>query len=462
MGKNDKNNDNNNSKQLPNEGKSITATTTPLVVTTMSSATLTQPSAKAKPSTATKTAVPTTPKLMANEARGLDAPANTSPSNIVLAKLPSYNSEKVNKCLTETILDNEPDPVTDRSKKLPDQVTMESPEPLEEKIVRLMRSTAQQFFSEWAAQQKVALANSSMTSSAMSSTAMVSPAITSETPATNDEGVRKKCRDDVPSFLLTKNWPKFSGNHHELQGWLIAVETTFDALHISEDQFRLLVPLHNLEGDARTWFISNLTSKSKFTTWDAFKKGIMERYQIFNEQEMLREKLERLHQATTISEYSQRFRAIHNNIENMSTEDAKFRFKRGLKSEVLAELSSLLVTNKADTLEQLMSLSIIAESTANSRKGAASRDGPPSGFGKRIAAVHATGHEKRTKTFTSQMPLDGLDLPALTNNQLRDLGVCFNCLQRGHLRTECTNATVPRRPTAKPAARPAQKKALGH
>ena len=45
-----------------------------------------------------------------------------------------------------------------------------------------------------------------------------------------------------------------------------------------------------------------------------------------------------------------------------------------MKSEVLAELSSLLVTNKADTLKQLMSLSIIAESTANSRKGAASRD----------------------------------------------------------------------------------------
>ena len=386
----------------------------------------------------------------ATATKGTDAPANASTSSMMIAELPSYHKDKVNDHLTDVILDVENDEVTHgiQNLEISTKQQIRAEESLEERIEKAARSVASQLFEEW---KRNCTANTTF-------------------PATHGtvhgsltrEEARMKRKDDVPSFILTKTWPKFSGTLHELQAWLAAIEMTFDALGVTEDQHRLLVPLHNLEGDARNWFLANLMTKNRFTTWTEFKVAISDRYQIFNQQEKLREDLEKLRQTSTVALYMQHFRNVYNGIENMSVEDAKFRFKRGLRFDVLAELSTLTSTNKVETLDQLMSLAAIAENTANNRKGATSHEGQPSNLGKRIATVRSKEEGKRSRGFTHLTPLEGLDLPACTNNQLRELGVCFNCLQRGHLRMACTNATVPRKSGTKPAAGLAQKKVPRH
>ena len=116
------------------------------------------------------------------------------------------------------------------------------------------------------------------------------------------------------------------------------------------------------------------------------------------------------------------------------------------------KLTTLSSTSKTEMLNQLFNLAAVAEDAANKKR----REARPaqstfsSNLGKHVLAVHNNnGRDKKpcphgmpASKYMNQTLLQGLDLPSLSKNDLRALGVCLNCLQRGHFRAECRSLTI--------------------
>lgn len=91
-------------------------------------------------------------------------------------------------------------------------------------------------------------------------------------------------------------------------------------------------------GTAAAWWYTLVNSNSIPTTWEAFEKAIIEEFIPFDSVQRSRDKLRRLVQRTSVTNYLSEFRNIVLTIPGMSEGEKVDRFSQGLKPNIRLEV----------------------------------------------------------------------------------------------------------------------------
>lgn len=104
------------------------------------------------------------------------------------------------------------------------------------------------------------------------------------------------------------NIREYYGTHEDAGLWLLHVERMSELVGCDE-QKRLNYGLAYLRGQAELWLASQTYT---FTTWDAFKKALTERFRAVNFEDSLEEKLRTINQKNTenVHSYAERYRYL--------------------------------------------------------------------------------------------------------------------------------------------------------
>ena len=165
---------------------------------------------------------------------------------------------------------------------------------------------------------------------------------------------------------------------------------TLPTMQVTEDQFRLLVPLHALDGEALEWYEQHHQGEKAICTWEQFKEEIQARFHPYHEQEKLRDNLMQLRQMGKVEEHGRRFLDIATRITEMSTADKMYHFNRSLKPEVTGETARMARTTPPKDLLELIQIAMDGEdSMFKSKQMSQSIPGSTyhSNLGKRVMAI---------------------------------------------------------------------------
>lgn len=155
---------------------------------------------------------------------------------------------------------------------------------------------------------------------------------------------------------LKPNKPNtFKGRRDELEvrAWLYQVKQYLflvaidNSTGITEDT-KVNFASTFLEGTAAAWWYTLVGSNSVPTTWDDFEKAVINEFVPLDSNRRSRDKLRKLVQKTSVSQYLTEFRNIVLMITDMSEGEKVDRFTQGLKRSIRLEVMKAGATTMAD------------------------------------------------------------------------------------------------------------------
>jgi hypothetical protein len=124
-----------------------------------------------------------------------------------------------------------------------------------------------------------------------------------------------------------------------VETWIFQLQQYFDLVGVVNQEQRALFASSLLRGHASVWWRLQVTSATPITTWDAFQAGIIAQFRRIDPQRQARQSLSKLKQASTVEDYTIKFRQLMLDIGNtMSDLDKIQHYKQGLKLTIRREL----------------------------------------------------------------------------------------------------------------------------
>ena len=252
-----------------------------------------------------------------------------------------------------------------------------------------------------------------------------------------------------------KNMPKpdvFDGQPAAVDGWLWRMEKFLKACQYVNDIDCLTIATAYLVGAARDWWRSLEQQPGHPTTWADFSLALKKTFQPVNPRETARNRLARLRHVSTVPKFAAALRNAAFNIPNITDEEMKDKFTRGLKKEVQMEVAqrdpksfeeavqiaeryeSVIYSVKRTTNEETYSRSNHATTTSASfRNGGSS--GPTD---MQLGAANAVSRSRnRNSPQRNQFRPRRPKLTPELKQQLVDEGKCFFCREPGHFALNC-------------------------
>lgn len=196
--------------------------------------------------------------------------------------------------------------------------------------------------------------------------------------------------------------------------WLFKMNLWFDATRVHhQDKVTQAVLL--LEGHALTWWMMLTRERRQPTYWFQFERQIGEQFTSFNDSLVARDKLYSTKQETSVSEYVGRFNKICLSIKDLAKSEAFYRFKKGLKQEIITKMDELDIQFREDvnSLKALQEAALRFDTVTFYHKSR--------GF--KFDKSHKAGYTRR-------------NLNEIDNKEKRKV-TCFNCNKEGHIAKDC-------------------------
>lgn len=241
----------------------------------------------------------------------------------------------------------------------------------------------------------------------------------------------------------------YSGMQDEnLKTWLLQEDTYFQLVGVTDHATRIAqVGLHLKKAALQFWAQYEVDHN---TTWDMFKEALVLRFRPIENSKIARTKLYMLCQygCKDVADYSEKFRALMENIPDMHVTDQVDHYRRGL----VPHLQKELVQHEYDDLEKIMNAAVRVdhmEKLVHPTHG-----GRPfrQGFGGQFRGGF-NGQRGGTTPSSSPAPTSSpMELGNINNNnnrgrvpglsqeefrQLRAEGKCFRCKKTGHVANRC-------------------------
>lgn len=260
-------------------------------------------------------------------------------------------------------------------------------------------------------------------------------------------------RPSAPVRIKPVKPDAFYGKANEnVRQWIFAVELWFTAGHVTSDPDRIIFAVSLLRDTALVWWRSIHELPDVPTTWSEYKAAIIVAFEPVNPAESARDRLATLRQTGSVRTYASFFRSIAMSIPNITDDEKKDRFIRGLKSKTMQEVK----LRCPESFDEAVRMSVRFDSlmwrspSGNPGKnghtnprpepmdlGAISAfpNGQPTAVRSAVNAVNARPSYRDVTTGNSNPRRS--KLTEEERAKLRREGKCFKCRQHGHLAREC-------------------------
>nr|CAD1821723.1 unnamed protein product [Ananas comosus var. bracteatus] len=224
-------------------------------------------------------------------------------------------------------------------------------------------------------------------------------------------------------------------DHRIVEKWLMHMEKLFRDTFV-EERNRVWLATHHLDGEAYRWWLDiqeNPSTDLAAISWKKFKELLLAHYFPDSVKRKIEQDLRNLCQGDrTVAEYEREFsRLLHCVPFVVRDDEDKARiFERGLRPSIFRFVQS----SNLQTYQEVVNRALIVESGVADLQER--REGMDKGKGKRPAAEGASQmHSRRS--------------PKHPRSQ------CYQCVQEGHVRTECPRGSSSAPSTASAPALPA-------
>lgn len=257
--------------------------------------------------------------------------------------------------------------------------------------------------------------------------------------------------------------PEYTGNLPGISptSWLYKVSSYLNATGVTGDTARIAVAGYHLSGAALSWWrrLEALpdTSTSKPKTWGEFCTALTAMFQDTNPVEHARDRLAALEQRTSVRQYATLFRNTAIEIPDISNDELKDRFLRGLKAAVKQEVrmrqpatfdEAVQVAERYDSLRYGTTGSGSGTKHHSHFFGNKAHEGPaPMDLGAVTDARQRWGSSNNSRASGNQPSSSGSGLsgkltPELRQKLIRE-GRCFYCRETGHRALACPKRKQP-------------------
>lgn len=217
--------------------------------------------------------------------------------------------------------------------------------------------------------------------------------------------------------------------------WLFGVELYFNAAHITADVEKLEYVYPLLRGNALLW-LQRMQKKGKLddiNTWEQFTKAVKVAFMDPTIEHRARDDLARARQTSTISQFAAYMRSLELRIVDISEEELKDRFIRGITNR---DIRRELFIRDPETFDEAVAIAERME--ASLRRD--SFTGPPrTNTNYNRHGNHRDFHAPRPMP----MELGNINhrpagrLPEEEKQRLRQANLCFYCKHPGHIAIHC-------------------------
>ena len=243
---------------------------------------------------------------------------------------------------------------------------------------------------------------------------------------------------DVSRLKLDTNIPRFNGEKGQrLEEWLYIINTAFDRLRITEEQFKLQMATTFLS-DGPLKVLMCYTKNEKNPTWIAFQDLLKTQYEPRNRELRARTRLRHLSQTGSFEEYLRRFRDLTIQLSEITEKEQLVAFTDGLNNEYKYEVLS----KNCDTLEQAVEVCSNLDfcKTARNMENVIELNSAKFNGGKK-----SNFQEDKKPLMKGTVPkiekepsvVDETEEQYNGSDAVQFRGRCFRCHRRGHMAREC-------------------------
>ena len=149
-----------------------------------------------------------------------------------------------------------------------------------------------------------------------------------------------------------KNVPIFSGKDNEdVDEWIFLIKNSFQN-NQTANKDKVAICANFLRDLALSTYRGIMTTDPN-KSWNDLKKRFLKRFRPSNFQNLLRIKLQKLKQTSSLSDYTHKFQVMMNQIENMSDLDKVHWYTEGLTSRIRKEVSYRIPKVIEEAIESL-------------------------------------------------------------------------------------------------------------
>ena len=167
-------------------------------------------------------------------------------------------------------------------------------------------------------------------------------------------------QQDAKTFRPRMREPDtYHGNRalNAAQSWLRSVERYLEMADPGEHQW-VAYAATLLRGEAEIWW-QQQEQRADISEWPEFKKRLLQMFSPPDASRLARDHLAHLAQTGTVAEYVAQFQAIWTALSQMTDDEAKDRFERGLQPEMFMHVRS----RSAKTTDEAMQIALAYESS---------------------------------------------------------------------------------------------------
>jgi hypothetical protein len=241
----------------------------------------------------------------------------------------------------------------------------------------------------------------------------------------------------------------YDGHPLKLNDWLFQIQNFFNLVHIPESKMvSLAVSL--LRGSTLTWW-RNLSPLTRPAQFQDFQRALTQQFQIDDETRLARDLLAKLSQNSSVHSYTETFRSIILQIQDMTDAEAKDRYMRGLKPKIAKEVLLRDCKDLNDMIKIAERFDYISDNTpvlmpkpnfqSSYSPNSNANFATPALDIMDVDAVHISEQKQDNNsesfiavvnTRSPRNPITDAERRQLSRNQ-----ACFYCRQRGHFKRDC-------------------------
>ena len=241
-------------------------------------------------------------------------------------------------------------------------------------------------------------------------------------------------RSSTTHFTFKVPDEKFGGDYRKLQSWLFNLDEYFSKARIQKS-LRVDITTSVMVGDATMWWRILRQQNEDPRDWKTFQKAIRDRFLPLNSYKVTRNKLERLRQSTSVTQYNSAFQAAFVECTDVSQAEALRRYIVGLKADTSDHVDLL----NPKTLRQAMQ---IAEDYDNhkfnrSRQNADRQSTRSSDSSNHKKHKFKKRFDKDNRQDNSRQSDNAERKNKLSWEDAKSEGRCVRCRQEGHIKAQC-------------------------
>ena len=252
----------------------------------------------------------------------------------------------------------------------------------------------------------------------------------------------------------------------DVDTWLFQVDVYYHLFPDMTDLAKIINCSTYLRGAAQTWWRHMASSRDlNVLSWEEFKAALRSRWQTVNTVRVARDRIATLRQLGSVQDFTQRFLELKVQIPSMTEEEAADKYVRGLKPSIRRDLEQLMAREGDKQLDELIRFADRTDSIDYQARRYRSNGPTPMELGAVGDSDESEG-DMPSEDFTDEEDYEddqGLAAvrtqrrtkvkgkkpkPRLTPEELvrrRELNLCYNCGDAGHLSRDCPKANRPKK-----------------